>query len=91
MKKQLNRPSVGNESTAVFNMAELKNAVKKMKAKGAAGMDDIPPTFLKALGPLAMEELLAIFNQSFGDSEVPQVWREAIIIPLLKATNRPVN
>ena len=49
------------------------------------GEDEIPPSFLKALGPRAKVELLSIFNQSFDDASVPQMWRRAIILPLLKA------
>ena len=56
-----------------------------MKRKGAAGPDDIPPPFLKELGPCAQQELLAIFNCSFTDSFCPQVWCLAHILPLLKS------
>ena len=43
-------------------MSERLSAFQKMKRKGAAGPDNIPPTFLKSLGPLALQELLSIFN-----------------------------
>ena len=55
-----------------------------MKTKGAAGPDDIPPTFLKNLGPIALAKLLEIFNLSLESATCPQIWRKAIIIPLLK-------
>ena len=84
LKKTLQTPSVDDESSAKFTMSELKKAIRKMKAKGAAGPDDIPPSFLKAL-PVALVELLALFNRSFLSGTVPQAWRNAVIIPLLKA------
>ncbi len=56
-----------------------------MRRKGAAGPDDIPPTFLKALGPTAKTELLSIFNDSFSKGVVPGIWKEATILPLKKA------
>ncbi len=56
-----------------------------MSAKGAPGLDDIPPTFLKALGPRARQELLDIFNHSFSTGKSSQVWKIAIILPLKKA------
>ena len=53
--------------------------------KGAAGPDNIPPSFLKSLGPLALQELLSIFNSPFALAHCPRIWRVATIIPLLKA------
>ena len=64
-KKHLNAPSVADESCAPLQMGELLSVIKKMKGKGAAGPDNIPPSFLKSLGPLALQELLSIFNSSF--------------------------
>lgn len=54
-----------------------------MKSKGAVGPDDIPPSFLKSFGLLAVQELLSIFNSSFCLAHSPRIWRVAIIIPLL--------
>ena len=60
-----------------------------MKAKGAPGVDDIPPSFIKALGPIALTALLKLFNESFDEAACPQVWRNAIIVPLLKMGKSP--
>ena len=57
-----------------------------MNKKSAPGQDNIPATFLAALGPQARQILLDIFNQSFNQGTLPQIWRDAIIIPLLKAS-----
>ena len=70
-------------------MSELQSAIKRMKGKGAAGPDNIPPSFLKSLGPLSLQELLSIFNLSFSLAHCPQIWRVATIIPLLKAGKSP--
>ena len=67
-----------------FTITELKNAIDKMKKRGAPGADNIPPLFLKNLGPKALEKLLSIFNMAFQSADVPQAWKDAIIIPLLK-------
>ena len=56
-----------------------------MKGKGAAGPGNIPPSFLKSLGPLALQELLSIFNSSFSLAHCPRIWRVATIIRFLKA------
>ena len=70
-------------------MGELQSAIKRMKGKGAAGSDNIPPSFLKALGPLALQELLSIFNSSFPFAHCPRIWRLATIIPLFKTGKSP--
>ena len=70
-------------------MAELKAAIAKMKARGAPGPDNISPALLKHLGPGALCFLLSIFNESLRNSEIPQVWRNATIVPLLKAGKLP--
>ena len=71
-KKAINAPSVDNE---VVLMGELQSTIKKMKGKGAAGPDNIQPLFLKSLGPLALQELLSIFNSSFSLVHCPRIWR----------------
>ena len=88
-KKCLHTPSVNDESCAPLVMGELQSAIKRMKDKGAAGPDNIPPSFLKSLGPLFLQELLSIFNASFSLAPCPRIWRVAIIIPLLKAGKSP--
>ena len=65
-KKHFNAPSVDNESCTLLQMGELLFAIKKMKGKGAPGPDNIPPSFLKSLGHLALLELLSIYNSSFS-------------------------
>ena len=88
-KKSIIEPSADDESCAPLLMSELQSAIKKMKGKGAAGPDNIPPSFLKSLGPLALLELLSIFNSSFSLAHCPRIWRVATIIPLLKAGKSP--
>lgn len=67
-----------------FSMSELEQAISQMKKKSAPGPDEITPRFLKALGPLAKEFLLQCFNSSWEEGSLPQEWRNATIIPLLK-------
>ena len=88
-KKCIKVPSADDESCAPLLMSELQSAIKKMKGKAVACPDKYPPSFLKSLGPLALQELLSIFNSSFSLAHCPQIWRVANIIPLLKAGNSP--
>ena len=61
-----------------------------MNKKGAPGEDDIPATFLAAIGTKAKIVLLDILNFSFNTGQIPQSWRNAVIIPLLK-TMKPAS
>ena len=70
---------------ADFTMDELRKALKAGKKKGAEGPDRIAPLFLRNLGDKALEYILGCFNQSWREGVCPQAWRDAIIIPLLKA------
>ena len=80
-KQLLKSPSVLDKSCVKFTLRDLKRAIARMKPRGAPGPDDLPPSFFKALGPLALEKLLQIFNRSFESGYCPQSWRNAIIIP----------
>ena len=80
-----NSASTDNESCSDFTTVELTRVIRKMRRKGAEGPDDIPPTFLKELGNKSLTELLSIFNISFRQAECHQIWRNAIILPLLKS------
>ena len=85
LRKRLDNSGANNhEEVTPYTMAELRKAIKKIRLKGAPGPDNIPPSFLKNLGERAMQELLEIFNLSLSTSDLPQIWRNAIIIPLLK-------
>ena len=56
-----------------FTANELRSAISRMKSTGAPGPDNIPPTFLKHLGPLAFDWLLHIYNKSLRSGDIPQV------------------
>ena len=57
LKKILGSPTANNLSCIqFFSLQELEAAIQKMCRKGAAGPDDIPPTFLKALGSLSKKD-----------------------------------
>ena len=83
------RTIVDNEGCPPLLIGELQSAIKRMKGKGAAGPDNVPPLLLKSLGPLALQELLSLFNSSLSLAHCPRIWRVATIIPLLKAGKSP--
>ena len=84
LQRRLAADSADPVSCQPFTLVELMTALGEMKEKAAAGPDEIPPRFLKELGPVAVDLLLVIFNRSWEDGFCPQSWRDAEIIPLLK-------
>ena len=78
LKKRLKTSSIDNENCTSINMPELQQHP-----------DNIAPKFLKSLDPLAVQELLFIFNASFHLADCPWIWRVAIIIPLLIVGKSP--
>ena len=62
---------------------ELRMAMTGMKDK-APGKDNITNTLIKAIEVQGFEEILYIFNQSFLTGCMPQIWKEGIIVPILK-------
>ena len=89
MAKERIRQLRDEESTInPFTMEELKTAISKMKAKGAAVPDDISPPLIKHLGPRAVNPFLKLCNLSLKSALAPQLWKNATIIPLLKG-NKP--
>ncbi len=73
LKYELKSPTTGESCCAALRKEELDEAILQMRTKCAPGPDDIPPTFLKALGSRARQELLDIFNLSFSTGRSPQI------------------
>ena len=65
-------------------MTEMNKELDSLPDKKAPGPDKISNEMLKNLGNKAKSKLLEIFNNSFSSSNVPQNWREAIMIPIHK-------
>ena len=56
----------------------------KLKPKCSCTPDGIPPIFFKSLALFLCEPLKLIFERSYLDSRVPNVFREAIVTAVLK-------
>jgi ribonuclease HI/uncharacterized protein YaaR (DUF327 family) len=70
--------------TADFSMAELNDAISRLKVKKAPGKDGVCNEMIKHLGPAARQKLLKLFNQSWRTGVFPTAWKGAVIIPILK-------
>ncbi|XP_053378628.1 uncharacterized protein LOC128548203 [Mercenaria mercenaria] len=74
----------GRSDEASLTLNELLTALKKLKAKKPPGSDHITNEMLTHMGSFATKTLLDVFNLSWKDGKLPQVWREAIMATILK-------
>ena len=82
-----------------LKLRELQTALEKLKTRKSPGPDGITNEMLKHLGNTSLLKLLEIFNYSWETGTLPQIWREATVIPILKkgkdkkkpASYRPIS
>ena len=67
-----------------LTMVELQRAIGRLKKKKSPGPDNITNEMLQHLGNTSLQKLLDIYNLSWKEGQVPQIWKEAIMIPILK-------
>ena len=79
-KPKVHTPSMTDDLT----MAELNDAIRRLKSKKAPGKDGVCNEMIKHLGKNARQKLLELFNLSWKSGIFPAAWKEAIIIPILK-------
>ena len=68
-----------------FITEELDDALRFLPLKKSPGPDKITNEMLIHLGPKCKKKLLQLFNDGWRTGTVPQIWREAIMIPVHKA------
>jgi len=62
-----------------FQIWETVKVIRKLKNNKAAGLDEIPDELLKRGEPVA-----ELFSHIWHAEEIPEEWREGIIVPLPK-------
>jgi len=67
-----------------MSVAEVERAVKSLKAGKAAGIDELRPEMLKALGMAGIEWMTRLFNVAGREGRVPLDWQTGVVIPLFK-------
>ena len=75
--------------TSDFTMADLSDAIKRLKNKKSPGKDGVCNEMIKHLGLSARNKLLELFNLSWKSGIFPSAWKEAVIIPVLKKGKDP--
>ena len=67
-----------------FTVAELDTALATLQLKKSPHPDKIANEMLLHLDPAAKKKLLQLINASWRTGTVPQIWKHAIVVPVLK-------
>ena len=74
-----------------FTPAMVVDAVRGTKNTSSTGPDGISYQHLKHLGPHAIRALTDIFNYSLAHNSIPNIWKLAKIVPILKPNKPPTE
>ena len=74
-----------------FSIEETTSVIKTLKRSRATGPDNISNYHLKHLGQNAIKALTDIFNHSWLHNDIPNFWKNANIITILKPNKPPTN
>ena len=72
-----------------FTPDSVSKAIRDSKNSTAAGPDNITILHLKHLGPRGIHYLCNIYNNSIKTANLPDLWKSAVIIPILKPGKNP--
>jgi hypothetical protein len=72
-----------------FTAANTDEAIRNFKSSTTTGPDGLTSLHLKKLGPAAISYLTSLFNLSARDAVVPQIWKKALVLPVLKPCKPP--
>src|SRR6218665_1520442 len=73
----------------IFTKENVVEQLKRLKTDKSPGIDELRPKFLHEVREEIEELALAlIFNKSMQTGDVPQEWRDALIVPWFKKGNR---
>ena len=64
--------------------ASIEMALRKTKNGKATGPDNLPIEVLKSLGRTGVNFLKEALNKITDEEKIPDIWRKAILIPVLK-------
>ena len=72
----------------LFTREKIIQELEKLHTDKSPGNDEIHPMFLKELREELGEILEHIMEKSMETGEIPQNWRDAVVVPLFKKGNR---
>ena len=72
-----------------FSIRDHGNAISLLKNGKAPGLDNIHHEMIKCFGPTTRLWLLDMVNDSLKQQQIPNVWRKAKVVAMLKAGKYP--
>lgn len=78
-------------SDVSLSLDHLHEAFSQIKPSLSPGPDNLPPAFLKLLGPRVSSPLLTIFQSFLDNAVIPDAWKRALVTPIHKGKGKPMN
>lgn len=74
-----------NSDTTIlfFSMKELKKGIKR-GSHTTPGKDGLGYEVFQNLGEVMLDEILCLINTVWGEGRLPEDWKRAVIVPILK-------
>ncbi|GFR80439.1 LINE-1 retrotransposable element ORF2 protein [Elysia marginata] len=67
-----------------FTQHELERAMQDLKLTKSPGEDGVTNEMIQHLGKNMKKKLLQLYNTTWTTGNIPQIWKEAIMIPIYK-------
>ena len=84
------RPELLIRAETKLDVDEVWRAIHRLKSGKAAGVDEIRPEMLKALGGKGFVWLTRVFQAAWDSGEAPSDWQTGVVIPLFKKGDKAV-
>ena len=73
-----------------IKLHEIENAINSLDSDKACGADYFHNQFLRHLPHHKVVQLLGIFNRIWRSGSIPEQWKIALIVPILKPGNHTI-
>jgi hypothetical protein len=70
---------------------EVEIAFAKLKKYKSPGIDQIPAELIQAGGEILLSEIHKLINSVWNKEELPDQWKESIIVPIHKKGDKTVS
>jgi phage tail protein X len=70
------------------SVSEIELAIHKLKSHKSPGIDQIPAEMIKAGGRIIRYEIHKLIISIWNKEELPEEWKESIIVPIYKKRNK---